>query len=152
MSPNFAAGIVFSLFTFFVLPSTVNAATAKARQNQINKTTKELKRLPERGASSARISALVKKLVKLQPDTTTQYYLLGLRKLGVPGQPGKDFAKRLNKSLQKLIARSDLSEKSKNFVVRRLNKAQRLFVPPFPESAPAPYTAMLLQRHMPTLD
>jgi len=135
-------GILVTVATMLVgTPATIFATDA--RQNQINHLTRQLQNLPERAAASSQISSLVKKLSKLQPDHTGQYYSLGLRKLGLPGASGEAFAKRLNGQLQVLVAQSSLSAANIASMRRRLNKTERLFVPVNADPTPTPYQAKL---------
>jgi hypothetical protein len=133
------------LLTLSVLVCGASTSYADARENKIKLFTKQLKALPERSAPTARITALVKKLVKLMPGKATQYYLLGLRKSGTPDAAGDAYSKKLNAEIQKLLRNSDLSQSDKDATVRRLNKTERLYVPPAASPTPAPYDAMLWQ-------
>jgi len=133
------------LLVFAAMFCGVSQSRADVRENKIKLYTKQLKALPERSAPSARITALVKKLVKLMPSKATQYYLVGIRKSGLPDAAGDAYAKSLNAQVQRLLQKSDLPQADIDAAVRRLNKAERVYVPPAVQPTPAPYQASAQQ-------
>jgi hypothetical protein len=147
---KFGLGVFLAVATLFAALPT-NAFAADPNQNKINKYTRDLKNLPNRAAPTSRITSLVKKLVQLQPGKTSQYYAIGLRKVGLPGAAGKAYADRLNREVQKVLGRTDLPQKEQNAMVRRLNKIERLFVPPAETPTPTPVSATAMLRAAPGL-
>lgn len=118
------------------VPSKSFGADSKANENRIKKLTKDLKGLPNQAAPTSRVGSLVKKLVKIRPGKTTEYYLIGLRKAGQAGPAGDAFAKQLARDIKKLVQKADLSQREIAKIIRRVNKADRGYVPPLP-----PYSA-----------
>jgi hypothetical protein len=115
-------------------------ALTPAEQTKVKVLKTQLKKLPNEGAPQSKITSLVKKLVKLIPDQAGQMYAIGLRKSGTEGAAGIAYSKRLNKIVQNLVRNSGLSGSDIASMIRRLNKIQRLYVPPAPEPTPPPYS------------
>lgn len=119
-------------------PGLADAATStKAQQNRIKKFTTLLKKLPNRASSAARVQSLVKKLALLDPRKSSQYYALGLRKLGLTGRAAEMVALRLRKQLQAVVTRSGLSPAVIRRTILILQKVERNFTPRPPVSPTA---------------
>jgi hypothetical protein len=139
MINKFYAGMVAVTAMFFLTVPTQAWAATDSSASKIQRFTKKLKKLPNRAAPAGVVRNLVRKLSRLRPIKSDQYYALGLRKLGVPGAAGAAFARRLNADVQKIANRANLPSNSLAKLLRRLNKTERLYTP-LPEPPP-PYQA-----------
>lgn len=125
----FAVAVSFS-------PATVEAASSKAQKQKIQKTFKQLKKLPNRAAPVGKVKNLVKKLAKLDPKKTNKYYKTGLQKFPLEG--GKEQAVLLASDVSKILKKSGLPSNQIAKIQSQVQKEAAKFPTPTPYQAFVP--------------
>ena len=112
----------------FVAPSTSFAASADKTKTQIKKFSKALNKLPNGAAPANVVGKYVAKLTKLDPKKAKKWYSTGLKKLAIdPGS--RDNAKTILESINKIIAKADLSDSQKKKLIKQTTKENLKYNP-----------------------
>jgi len=131
MISRIGVGILLAVATILA-PVSAHAA-ASSTKKQVQALFKELKSLPNAGASNAKVTQLVQKLSKLDPVKAQVYYKTGLTKLSSVG--AKSTAKSLATSVTKIVQKSGLPAGKVNSLIKQISKSESSYNPPPPYQA-----------------
>lgn len=102
-------------------PSLADAASSSKKDKQkYKKYTKQLKKLPNYASPKGKVNSLSKKSTKLLPQNGAKVYKIAAKKF--PLEVNKKAADRLQAVIAKIVGNSNIPDKQKNKIVKKLDQ------------------------------